>query len=136
MSQGLILLAHGARDPNWAAPVEAVAARIRRRRPALPLRLAYLDFMTPDLNGAVAQLAAAGCARVSVLPMFLGSGGHVRKDLPALLDALRQRHPALRLTLHAAVGEIDGVMQAMADAALATLPDGAAPLTHDGETLA
>jgi sirohydrochlorin ferrochelatase len=29
MTQGLILFAHGARDPRWAAPFEAVAARVR-----------------------------------------------------------------------------------------------------------
>jgi sirohydrochlorin cobaltochelatase len=34
MSTGLILFAHGARDPRWAAPFEAVAARIRAQRPS------------------------------------------------------------------------------------------------------
>ena len=49
MTQGLILFAHGARDPRWAAPFEDMAARLRARRPALALRLAYLEFMAPDL---------------------------------------------------------------------------------------
>ena len=53
--------------------------------------------------------------------MFLGAGGHVRKDLPNLLDALRAAHPGLGVTLHTAVGEIDSVMAAMAEAAVATL---------------
>ena len=35
-------------------------------------------------------------AQVDVLPLFLGAGGHVRKDLPPLLDALRAAHPAVR----------------------------------------
>lgn len=126
MSQGLILFAHGARDPRWAAPFEDTATRIRAQRPGLQVRTAFLEFMTPDLPGAVADLAAAGCTGIDVVPMFLGSGGHVRRDLPALLVDLRARHTGLALRLHAAVGEMPAVVQAMADAAVAA-SEGPAP---------
>jgi sirohydrochlorin cobaltochelatase len=121
MHSGLILFAHGARDPRWALPFEAVAERVRAAQPGVPVRVAYLDFMTPSLPDAAGELAAAGCSRIEVLPMFLGAGGHVRQDLPRLLQSLRDAHPGLRLTLHTAVGEIDSVIAAMADAAAATL---------------
>ena len=122
---GLLLFAHGARDPRWAQPFEAVAASVRAARPGTPVRLAYLEFMTPGLAEAGADLVAQGCQRVEVMPLFLGAGGHVRKDLPALMDALRQAHPDVHFGLHPAVGEIDSVVQAMAAAALATLGAGA-----------
>ena len=122
MSHGLILFAHGARDPRWATPFEAVAQRVRSARPGVLLRLAYLEFMQPSLAEAGAELAAAGCATVQVLPMFLGAGGHVRRDLPLLLDALRAAHPAVVFTLHGAIGELDAIADAMAAAALRTLP--------------
>ncbi len=121
MTTGLILFAHGARDPRWAAPFEAVAERVRAARPGVPVRLAYLEFMSPSLAQAGAEMAAAGCRRIQLLPMFLGAGGHVRRDLPALIDALQGAHPGLRVTLQPAVGEIDRVVAAMADAAAATL---------------
>ena len=120
-STGLILFAHGARDPHWARPFEAVATRVRELRPGVTVKLAYLEFMAPSLPQAGAQLAEEGCARVAVLPLFLGAGGHVRKDLPALIDALRAAHPAMQFTLHGAVGEVDGVLAAMAEAAAAAL---------------
>ena len=118
---GLVLFAHGARDPRWALPFEAVAERVRAQRPGVPVRLAFLEFMSPSLPEAGAELAAAGCARVEVLPLFLGAGGHVRKDLPLLMDALRAAHPACSYTLHAAVGEVDCVVDAMADVAVKVL---------------
>jgi sirohydrochlorin cobaltochelatase len=113
----LVLFAHGARDSRWAAPFEAVAARLRASHPGVAVRLAYLEFMSPSLHEAGTELAALGCTQIAVLPMFLGAGGHVRKDLPLLLDALRASHPAVNFTLHAAIGEIDSVVAAMADAA-------------------
>jgi sirohydrochlorin cobaltochelatase len=121
MQQGLILFAHGARDPRWAAPFEAVAQRLRAQRPAALVRLAYLEVMAPDLVGAGAELAALGCTQIDVMPMFLGAGGHVRKDLPLLMERLRAAHPAVVWRLHTAIGEIDSVTRAMADAALAQL---------------
>lgn len=121
MKAGLILFAHGARDPAWAAPFEAVAARVRAARPDAEVRLAFLELMTPSLPEAGAALAAAGCTQVAVLPLFLGAGGHVRKDLPRLVDALRAAHPSLTFELHGAVGENPAVIAAMAEAAARTL---------------
>lgn len=121
MHTGMILFAHGARDARWAEPFEAVAACIRAAQPNLPVRLAFLEFMAPTLPQAGAELAALGCARLQVLPMFLGAGGHVRKDLPVLVETLRAAHPGLVVNLLPAVGEIDSVTGAMAEAALKLL---------------
>ncbi|WP_395700842.1 sirohydrochlorin chelatase [Aquabacterium sp.] len=116
---GLLLFAHGARDPQWARPFEAVAAQCRARAPGRPVQLAFLEFMSPGLVAAGAQLAAAGCRRVDVLPLFLGAGGHVRKDIPALMAQLMAEHPQVQWTLHPAVGEAAAVIDAMAQVALA-----------------
>lgn len=119
MQHGILLFAHGARDPLWAGPFEAVAQRLRERAPDTPVALAFLEFMTPDLRSAGHALAARGCTSVHVLPLFLGAGGHVRKDLPALLDTLRGELPQVVWQLAPAIGEIDAVVAAMADAAWA-----------------
>jgi sirohydrochlorin cobaltochelatase len=121
MTQGLILFAHGARDPRWAQPFEAVATRVRLRRPEAAVRLAYLELMAPDLPTAGAELAAAGCTRVEILPLFLGAGGHVRRDLPVLVETLRAAHPAVVFTLHHAAGEAEVVIDALAAAATQAL---------------
>ena len=103
--RGLLLFAHGARDPRWAEPFEQV------------VQLAFLEFMAPTLTDAGHALAAAGCERVDVVPLFLGAGGHVRKDLPELLAALRSACPGTEWRLRRAIGEIDSVIDAMAAAA-------------------
>ena len=115
---GLLLFAHGARDAGWAAPFEAVAAQVRAASPATPLALAYLEFMAPDLVGAGTLLADAGCTAIDVVPLFLGAGGHVRKDVPALLQRLRGMRPQLAVTLRDAIGADPRVVDAMAQAVL------------------
>ncbi len=119
---GLLLFAHGARDPAWARPFEIVTERLRAARPGTPVAMAYLEFMSPGIEDAAAQLAAAGCRRVHVLPLFLGTGGHVRRDVPPLLDRLRERHgDAVEWLLYAPLGEQDAVLQAISQACLAVL---------------
>lgn len=110
----LILFAHGARDARWALPFEAVASAVRQHRPDLAVSLAYLEFMSPSLIDAAETAVAQGARRVRVVPLFLGAGGHVRKDLPVLMETLAARHPAVTFCLEAAIGEREEVIAAMA----------------------
>lgn len=119
--EGMLLFAHGARDPAWARPFEVVTQRLEAARPGMPLAMAYLEFMSPDMETAASQLVAQGCTRVHVLPLFLGTGGHVRRDVPVLLDRLREQHAGVDWRLHAPLGDQDAVLQAIAQACLATL---------------
>ena len=114
MKRALILFAHGARDPAWAGPFERLAALVRSQSPALEVGLAYLELMSPKLPELVDQLVQGGCGAITVVPIFLGQGGHVRRDLPLLVEELRQRYPAITLRVSEAVGEDDAVLAAMA----------------------
>lgn len=120
-ADGLILFAHGARDAQWARPFEAVAAEARRARPGCQVRLAYLELMPPDLAQAARELDEAGCRAVQVLPLFLGQGGHLKRDLPRLVEGLRAAHPRMRFDLQGAVGEHPAVVAAMASVAVGLL---------------
>jgi sirohydrochlorin cobaltochelatase len=116
MIQGLLLVAHGARDPTWARPFEAIAARIREHAPGRPLRIAYLDHLAPNIDAASGALVREGCQQIDVLPMFLGAGGHVLRDVPDAVAALIKRHPQVSFVLHPTIGEIPEVIDAMASA--------------------
>lgn len=116
---GIILFGHGARDPEWAAPMRRVQAQIQAAAPELLVELGFLEFTSPDLDGAVAALAATGATRVRVLPMFLAQGGHLKRDLPLQVAEARERHPGLELILEPAIGEAEAIVGAMAAHALA-----------------
>lgn len=116
--QSLILFAHGARDPEWAAPLARLREAVLAREPALDVRLAFLEFMQPALAEAIDACVAHGASAIVVLPVFLAQGGHVKRELPDLLDAARRRHPAVAIELRPAVGEAAAVIDAMAIVAL------------------
>lgn len=125
-SHGIVLFGHGARDARWAEPFERLAARLRAARGAdAPVSLAFLELMTPSLDTAIATQIAAGCSRITEVPVFFGQGGHIRRDLPQLIDACRAAHPGVEIRCATAVGEDDGVLDAIARYCLDQAGDGA-----------
>jgi sirohydrochlorin cobaltochelatase len=111
---GLILFAHGARDPHWSEPFERLRERVATAAPMVHVALAYLEMMAPDLPTAAADLHGAGCRKIVVVPVFLGQGGHVRRDLPALLQNVAGRFGDCDFRLVDAAGEDDAVLAAIA----------------------
>jgi sirohydrochlorin cobaltochelatase len=119
MTTALILFAHGARDPEWANPLRRVQAAIRQHAAGTAVELAFLEFMAPSLHDCAAALVANGATKIVVLPMFIAQGGHLKREVPVMLDRLRSTWPAVQFSLAGAIGENEIVVQAMATAARA-----------------
>ena len=117
-SNGVVLFAHGSRDPLWRAPIEAVQTYIQTHHPQVPVRCAYLELTTPDLSQAVQELVDAGSEAITIVPMFLGVGKHAREDLPQLVAQLKQAHSDVQFSLQPAVGENPRLISLLADIAL------------------
>ena len=122
-SEAIILFAHGARDPDWAAPFRAIQRQLQAARPDVLVLTAFQEFMSPSLEAAVAQSAAEGARRVVVVPLFIGQGSHVKRDLPLLLAQERRRYPQLELLVLPAIGDAPEVLQAITDWVLRGIPD-------------
>lgn len=116
--RAVVLFGHGARNPEWALPMRRTAALLEAGTQGLRVELAFLELMSPTLDVVLEKLAGEGFAIVHVIPMFLAQGGHLKRDLPALVEAAQARHPGCRIALAGAVGEAEEVIAAMAAYAL------------------
>ena len=112
---GIILLAHGSRDPQWVSPFDQIRAAVESRRPDCAVSLAYLEHSTPDFAGAVDRLTARGVTSIKVVPLFLGPGGHVRGDVPKLIERASVKHPRLKFDVAPFIGDARTVLDAIAD---------------------
>ena len=112
-ARALILFAHGSRDPQWAEPFRAIQRKLAAKRPALAVELAFLEIMAPSLPEAVDRLAASGHAHLTIAPLFMAQGAHLKRDLAELMRTLKARHPAVELALLPAAGEVDQVQDAL-----------------------
>lgn len=114
---GVILFAHGSRDPLWRLPIDAVAENMTQRWPEMSVACAFLELTTPDLATTVESLMMQGKTHLRIVPMFLGVGRHAREDLPQLVSELTEAYPQVRFELLPAIGEHPAMTQLMADIA-------------------
>lgn len=121
MKRALVLFAHGARDPKWAAPFERLQQLVQPRLPDTAVSLAFLELMTPSLPDLTVQLVAGGCDELTVVPVFLGQGGHLQRDLPLIVERLRADHGGLNIKVAGAAGEDAAVLEAIAAYCVASL---------------
>ncbi|MBB3258919.1 sirohydrochlorin cobaltochelatase [Paraburkholderia bannensis] len=116
-SHGMILFGHGARDARWKEPFTRLAGKLAASRASQgnvgPVDLAFLELMTPSLPEAVAAQLAQGVTAITVVPVFFGQGGHIRRDLPELIAQCQAEHPDIKIDCATAVGEDDGVLDAI-----------------------
>jgi sirohydrochlorin cobaltochelatase len=113
--RAIILFAHGARDPEWAQPFKAIQSLARARLADTPIELAFLEIMRPDLASAAAELLQRGVKQITVVPLFMAQGGHLKHDVPRLIDAIQRDHPNVKMHLTPPIGEVDAVLHAIAD---------------------
>ncbi|MBI5920826.1 MAG: CbiX/SirB N-terminal domain-containing protein [Betaproteobacteria bacterium] len=116
--KGIVLLGHGARNPEWAAPFVRIRDAILKRQPAACVEMGFLELMRPTLDEAIDILVNRGIRQIVIVPIFMAAGVHIKKDLPLLAAAAMERHAQLNISLAEPVGEVPEVIGAMADYAL------------------
>jgi sirohydrochlorin cobaltochelatase len=113
---GVILIAHGARDQRWLEPFIKMRAELEQKLRPRKIALSFMEFSRPTFAEAASELGREGVQRVLVVPIFLSGGGHVANDIPALVGAERARYPQIAFEVSGALGEESEVTAAMSAA--------------------
>lgn len=96
-STGILLFAHGSRVEEANRGVHELAERVQIAGDLAYVRAAFLEIAQPDLDTAVAEGVEAGMKRLIVVPYFLTTGTHLKRDLPELVARQQQKHPGLSI---------------------------------------
>lgn len=95
---GILVVGHGSprqeANDGFVALVNRLAVRLGT--PVLPT---FFSLARPTIEDQVDRLAGQGVSQIVILPFFLYQGQHVTKDIPALLDRCRAKHPGLRFEM-------------------------------------
>ena len=114
--EGVILVAHGARDERWLEPFLRLRAELDEKLLPRKVALSFMEFSRPSFAEAASLLSREGKTRILVVPIFLSGGGHVANDIPALVARERARYPNITFEVAGALGEEPEVVAAMSAA--------------------
>ncbi|WP_416237605.1 sirohydrochlorin chelatase [Streptomyces sp. NBC_00162] len=92
----LVAVAHGSRDPRALHTALALLEQVRELRPRLDVRLGHIELNRPLLGDTLRELHGEAV----LVPLLLGRGHHVKRDLPAAAAAA----PHLRVAVAAPLG--------------------------------
>jgi len=93
----IILFAHGSAIEEANQGVRDLAGRIQAEGAYAHVRASFLGPGQPELGAAIAEAVGAGFHRIVVIPYFLTEGAHLRRDLPRLVEAEKQKYPVLEI---------------------------------------
>ena len=112
-----LLAGHGSRNRDGNDEIERFADQWRQKHPDWRIEVCFIEHADVLLNNGLDR-AAKDAERVVLIPFILNAAGHVKMELPAAIEAARERHPNVEfvVTRHLGMGrEIFDVLQKQLD---------------------
>lgn len=104
MKKAILLVGHGSRRDEANAALFTLQEMIAKKQPQILVASAFLQFAEPTLTQAMSQLSDQSVEDVTVVPVFLYEGIHIKEDLPEMLSAEADRYPGIRIVLAPILG--------------------------------
>ncbi|MCK5122315.1 MAG: sirohydrochlorin chelatase [Methylococcales bacterium] len=92
MTETILLVGHGSRDPNGNKEIEQFADNWKTQHPEWRIKVCYIEFADVLLDEGFDN-AAKNTSKVLVIPLILNAAGHVKMEIPEHLEKARLRHP-------------------------------------------
>ena len=92
-SIGVLVCGHGSRDALAVEEFAALAGAVRERLAGrYPVAHGYLEFARPIIREGLDRLRAEGAGRVLAVPGMLFAAGHVKNDIPSVLNTYQAQN--------------------------------------------
>ncbi len=92
----VMLCGHGSRDEGAITEFAAIAERLRARV-EVPLEHGFLEFATPIIHDGLDKLRDGGAKRILAVPGMLFAAGHVKNDVPSVLNTYMAQHDGVEI---------------------------------------
>ena len=123
---GVMLCGHGSRDLGAIEEFAAVARKLRLRLAHYELEWGFLEFAEPIIRDGLDKLVERGCRNILAVPGMLFAAGHVKNDVPSVLNRYQREHEGLSIEF----GRDLGIDPKMMQAAAASIETAHAPSSH------
>ena len=88
----VLLCGHGSRDVDAIAEFGALAGHLAKRLPERRVDHAFLEFARPTIGERLDALREAGARQIDAVPGMLFAAGHVKNDIPSVLNNYAAKH--------------------------------------------
>ena len=91
--RAIVFVAHGSKKEQSNIEFLELVDNISHKDKTYGLKkAAFLELASPDIKSVVTELIIKGAREIVFYPYFLNSGKHVTKDIPKIIEELKQDH--------------------------------------------
>lgn len=116
--EAIVILGHGSIRPEGQAVIYKTADNYRAKHPNKCVRYAFIEVASPSLEEAIAELISEGKEKITVMPLFLSFGHHIKEELPKRMAKIAAENVNVQLITTEPIGA-DPILCDIIDARLA-----------------
>lgn len=113
--KGILIIAHGSRDKETLNTMQAVFDMVKQNMPDILMEHAYMEFCDVNLERGLDMLREKGATDIAVVPYFLFSGIHIKKDIPDEIAKYLIKHKDIKITMGNTLGVDSRIADLLSD---------------------
>jgi len=83
--KGILIIAHGSRNPEANDFVHVLAGRLKGSLQSELVEAGFLDLAEPSISDGIKSLVEKGADELLFYPFFLAKGVHLKEDIPRMV---------------------------------------------------
>ena len=99
-----ILIAHGSKKPEWAAPFRKLTEDLRQELGEDAVYLCFMENTSPTLLEIAPEIMKTSVRKYRLLPLFMAKGAHFFEDIPAEMAKVKAAFPGMESELLEPIG--------------------------------
>jgi sirohydrochlorin cobaltochelatase len=96
LSEAILLVGHGSRDPEGNAEFLRFTEAVRRSVENRIVEPCFIELAKPNVQEGIEICVTKGAKQIIVLPVILFAASHVKVDLPYEVDIAREKYPEVK----------------------------------------
>jgi len=113
--KAILYIGHGTRSKKGADEARAFIARVSERVDVPIQEISFLELTEPSIEEGFRRCVESGAAEVTVVPLFLLAAGHIKQDIPNVLEELRSTYPDVSIKVKDPFGVQGPILDAIAE---------------------
>jgi sirohydrochlorin ferrochelatase len=112
--KGVLILAHGSREKQTQDTFNTIVEMAIKEVDVM-VETAYMEFSEKNIEAGLSALVAKGATEIKVVPYFLFSGMHIRRDIPKEIDEFLKNHSGITVKMGQTLGADPRLADVLAD---------------------
>ncbi|MED4226392.1 sirohydrochlorin chelatase [Neobacillus cucumis] len=113
--KAILYIGHGTRSKKGADEAKAFIARVSERVTVPIQEISFLELTEPSIEVGFSLCVQKGATEITVVPLFLLAAGHIKQDIPNVLDSLSMAYPDISINVKDPFGVQGAILDAVAE---------------------